>query len=457
MDTILTGIRVNGELTLGNFLGALVPMVRLANEHNKTHNINIFVPDLHTIISDVDGDLQKNIIKSVKYYLAAGLKVGGNVHFYRQSYVPAHSELNWILNCVASMGELNRMTQFKEKSEGKESVNAGIFDYPVLMAADILLYDARYVPVGEDQFQHLELTRNLAIRINNRFDEPIFTPPEKTEEQVKFMNLDGGIRIRDLQNPEKDLIKTGVWEAIYDIRTLLLDLQVASNKGVPYINACASENIKCFVKRYFDPYNPDYLRITSKVCKQFQEYMLENIDYIAMGYTIPIPLINMDGCCVVDSNGNLQYKIAANNLAGAKNVIIRNQMVMNPQIMPPNNIVNNNMNNNMLPNNVNNHMGMNNSNLIPQGIQNNSLMNQRIDEGLNLVNQKNNVGERNPDHHSVKNRIYTFNQGGVGFSRQPVTSNMNNNPEYLFGLKCLGKKPQEISECCAKLYWPSCC
>ena len=120
MDTILTGIRVNGELTLGNFLGALVPMVRLANEHNKTHNINIFVPDLHTIISDVDGDLQKNIIKSVKYYLAAGLKVGGNVHFYRQSYVPAHSELNWILNCVASMGELNRMTQFKEKSEGKE-------------------------------------------------------------------------------------------------------------------------------------------------------------------------------------------------------------------------------------------------------------------------------------------------------------------------------------------------
>ena len=246
METILTGIRVNGELTLGNFLGALVPMVRLANEHNKDQHINIFIPDLHTIISEVDGDLQKNIVKSVKYYLAAGLKINENVHFYRQSYVPAHSELNWILNCVASMGELSRMTQFKEKSEGKESVNAGIFDYPVLMAADILLYDAKYVPVGEDQFQHLELTRNLAIRVNNRFDAPIFTPPEKTEDQVKFMNLDGGIRIRDLQNPEKKMSKSSKAE---NSKIMLSDDPAVAAKKIMSATTDSEANIK------FDMFN----------------------------------------------------------------------------------------------------------------------------------------------------------------------------------------------------------
>ncbi len=208
MSTILTGIRVNGELTLGNFLGALVPMVRLANKNSKKHQINIFVPDLHTIIADVDGDLQKNIIKSLKYYLAAGLELNDNVHFYRQSHVPAHSELNWILNCVATTGELSRMTQFKDKSGGKESVGCGIFTYPVLMAADILLYDAEYIPVGEDQFQHLELTRNLAIRVNHKFDKDIFTVPKPTLDQAKFMGSEKGIRIRDLVSPGKKMSKS---------------------------------------------------------------------------------------------------------------------------------------------------------------------------------------------------------------------------------------------------------
>ena len=115
MKTILTGLRVNNELTLGNFLGALLPMVRLANKYSKSYNINIFIPDLHTIISDVDGNLQENLVRELKYYLAAGLELNENVHIYRQSYVPAHSELNWLLNCVATMGELSRMIQFKEK------------------------------------------------------------------------------------------------------------------------------------------------------------------------------------------------------------------------------------------------------------------------------------------------------------------------------------------------------
>lgn len=205
--TILTGLRVNSEFTLGNFLGALLPMTRLANSHSDQSQVNIFVPDLHSIISEVDGELQRNLVKSLKYYLAAGLKINQNVHFYRQSRVPAHSELCWILNCTASMGDLNRMTQYKDKSGGRESVNVGIFDYPVLMAADILLYDAVYIPVGEDQFQHIELTRRLAEHFNKKYAE-IFTLPATPREQAKFMQVDEGIRIRDLQNPEKKMSKS---------------------------------------------------------------------------------------------------------------------------------------------------------------------------------------------------------------------------------------------------------
>ena len=182
-------------------------MVRLANQHSQASHINIFVPDLHSIIDQVDGELQQNLIKSLKYYLAAGLKISSNVHFYRQSRVPAHSELCWILNCVATMGELNRMTQYKDKSEGKDSVSVGIFDYPVLMAADILLYDATYIPVGEDQFQHIELTRRLGQRFNQRFGET-FVIPAEPKDQAKFMQVDNGIRIRDLQNPEKKMSKS---------------------------------------------------------------------------------------------------------------------------------------------------------------------------------------------------------------------------------------------------------
>ena len=207
MKTILTGIRSNSGLTLGNYLGALLPMVRLANKHSKDSQINIFAPDLHSIISEVDGDLRENTIRTLKYYLASGLDVNENVHIYRQSYVPAHSELCWILDCVATMGETSRMIQYKEKSKGQESCNVGIFNYPILMAADILLYDAEFVPLGEDQFQHIEFARNLAIRFNHRFGE-IFTVPAKTSDQVKFMGMSDGLRIRDLLNPEKKMSKS---------------------------------------------------------------------------------------------------------------------------------------------------------------------------------------------------------------------------------------------------------
>lgn len=245
MKTILTGIRVNGEITLGNYLGALLPMVRLANQHSATHHVHIFIPDLHTIISDVDGDLQQNILTSVKYYLAAGLKPSPNIHFYRQSHIPAHSELTWLLSCIASMGELSRMIQYKEKGEGKANANVGIFTYPILMASDILLYHANYVPVGEDQFQHLELTRNLAIRFNHRFGE-VFTIPEPTAEQVKFMGEEQGLRIRDLMNPEKKMSKSALAE---NSKIMLSD---APNKAAKKIMSATTDSLG---KIKFDMFN----------------------------------------------------------------------------------------------------------------------------------------------------------------------------------------------------------
>ena len=228
MKTILTGVRINSELTLGNYIGAILPMVRLSNQYSNEYNINIFVPDLHSIISDIDGNYQENTLRSIKYYIAAGLNLNDNIHIYRQSRVPAHSELAWILNCTATMGELNRMTQYKEKGDGKDSVNVGIFDYPVLMAADILLYDAEFVPVGEDQFQHLELTRNLAERFNKKHGE-VFTMPRSTSEQLKFMGLDQGLRIRDLVNPEKKMSKS---TASDNAKIMLSDLPAQAMKKI---------------------------------------------------------------------------------------------------------------------------------------------------------------------------------------------------------------------------------
>ena len=211
MQTILTGIRANEEPTIGNFLGAYTPMINLAHEHPDCR-INMFVPDLHSFTTPVDHSmLYSQIIKGIKYYIAAGLDINNpNVHIYRQSHVPAHSELCWILDCFTPYGEASRMTQFKEKSTDLDNtfVSVGLFNYPILMAADILLYDATYIPLGEDQFQHLELARNIAIRMNNKFEQELFTIPASEAEQVKFMHLEKGLRIRSLVDPSKKMSKS---------------------------------------------------------------------------------------------------------------------------------------------------------------------------------------------------------------------------------------------------------
>ena len=217
MKTILTGVRANEEPTIGNFLGAYTPMINLAKQYanNPDYRINMFVPDLHSFTTPIDhAALYKQVIKGIKYYIAAGLPIeADNVHIYRQSHVPAHSELAWILDCFTPFGEASRMTQFKEKSEEhRDAVSVGLFNYPILMAADILLYDANYIPLGEDQFQHLELTRNIAIRMNNKFEKELFTIPEDEKAQVKFMGLDKGLRIRSLTEPTKKMSKSSTNE-----------------------------------------------------------------------------------------------------------------------------------------------------------------------------------------------------------------------------------------------------
>ncbi len=211
MQTILTGIRTNEEPTLGNFLGAYLPMINAAHDHAGEYEINMFIPDLHSFTTPIDhSKFYQQTIKGIKYYIAAGLDVTNpHIHIYRNSHVPAHTELCWILDCFTYFGEASRMTQFKEKStEVGTSVSVGLFNYPILMAADILLYDTKYVPLGEDQFQHLELCRDIAMRMNNKFDSKLFTIPADESATVKFMNLDKGLRIRSLSDPTKKMSKS---------------------------------------------------------------------------------------------------------------------------------------------------------------------------------------------------------------------------------------------------------
>ena len=209
-EVILTGIRSNEEPTLGNYLGAFVPMVQLQQHYAGHYQLNMFVPDLHSFTTPIDHTtLYKNTLTNLKYFIAAGLDITDEHTFlYRQSFIPAHSELTWILDCFTGFGEMSRMTQFKEKSaDTNNNVTVGLFNYPVLMAADILLYNARWVPVGEDQFQHLEITRDIALRMNHKFGE-LFTVPESTAKQTAFIQRDTGLRIRSLTNPEKKMSKS---------------------------------------------------------------------------------------------------------------------------------------------------------------------------------------------------------------------------------------------------------
>lgn len=195
--TVLSGIQPSGRLTLGNYLGAIKNWLPLS----ATYDCHYMLVDLHAITVRQDPSiLRERCYEFLALYIACGLDPKDNVLFV-QSHVPAHSQLGWILNCYTQFGELGRMTQFKDKSaKHADNINAGLFGYPVLMAADILLYDAAQVPVGDDQKQHLELTRDIANRFNNIYG-PVFTVPEPMIPPV-------GARIMGLQDPTAKMSKS---------------------------------------------------------------------------------------------------------------------------------------------------------------------------------------------------------------------------------------------------------
>lgn len=196
MKRLLSGLQPTGNLSIGNYCGA----VRQFIAYQDMYESFLFVPDMHTITTGKKSEaLREKIMQVIGLYLACGLDPGKNV-FYIQSENLYHANLSWILECHSYMGELSRMTQFKEKGKNSGSVTCGLFTYPVLMAADILLYSADYVPTGEDQKQHVELARDLAIRFNRIYGD-VFTVPEPLIPNI-------GARIKDLQDPGKKMSKS---------------------------------------------------------------------------------------------------------------------------------------------------------------------------------------------------------------------------------------------------------
>lgn len=194
--TLFSGIQPTGELHIGNYLGALKQWVEIQNEYNSIFSI----VDYHSITQDFDPKKkQEQILNTAIDFLSVGIDPKKSIIFV-QSHVPEHTELAWILNCVTPVAELERMTQYKDKAERQKSnINMGLFDYPVLMAADILLYKTQVVPVGEDQKQHVELARKIAKKFNNKFGRFFIEPEARLTKTARIMSL---------LNPDKKMSKS---------------------------------------------------------------------------------------------------------------------------------------------------------------------------------------------------------------------------------------------------------
>lgn len=217
MKRILTGLKPSGELTLGSLIGCINQMVKLQDEYDSF----MFVPDMHAItVKQYPKMLRERIRKNVALYLACGVDPDKNT-IYLQSENLYHANLSWVLECTTYMGEASRMTQYKDKSSKGENVTVGLFTYPILMAADILLYDADYVPVGIDQKQHVELARDIALRFNKTYGDT-FKMPEPMMSEV-------GVKIMDLQEPTKKMSKS---DETYKGVILLLDDEKTIRKKI---------------------------------------------------------------------------------------------------------------------------------------------------------------------------------------------------------------------------------
>ncbi|AEF17376.1 tryptophanyl-tRNA synthetase [Thermoanaerobacterium xylanolyticum LX-11] len=257
MQRVFSGVQPTGDIHIGNYLGAMKQFVKLQDDYSCL----FCIVDLHALTVPQDPEtLRKKSIELAGLYLAIGLDPK-KVIIFVQSHVKEHSELAWLLQCMTYFGELNRMTQFKEKSKGKESVSVGLFTYPDLMAADILLYDTNFVPVGNDQKQHLELTRDIAIRFNNRFGDT-FVIPEP-------MILKTGSRIMSLTEPDKKMSKSS--ENQYSKINLLDEPSLVKKKIMKAVTD--SEN----VIRY-DPENKPGLSNLLTLYSAFTDISIEDVE-----------------------------------------------------------------------------------------------------------------------------------------------------------------------------------
>lgn len=298
---VFSGVQPSGELTIGNYIGAIKNFGELQDEFNCFYCI----VDLHAItVPQIPKDLRKRTLDVLSLYMACGIDPEKSTLFI-QSHVPAHTELTWVLNTITYMGQLNRMTQYKEKSRrSDENLNAGLFTYPVLMASDILLYQADFVPVGEDQKQHLELARDLAERFNYRYSDT-FTVPEP-------LIKDFGARIMSLQNPEfkmsksdedtnafililddKDTIRRKIKRAVTDSLGVVAynDEQPGLKNLINIYSVFSNDDVDTILKRYdglgYGKFKEDLAEVVVEGLSPIQEKykdLINNKDYLEKVY-----------------------------------------------------------------------------------------------------------------------------------------------------------------------------
>lgn len=265
MGRVFSGVQPTGNIHLGNYLGALKQFVELQDDHECIYCI----VDLHAITVEQDPEeLKEHILDVAALYLAIGIDPKKSIVFV-QSTVPGHTELSWLLTCSSYTGELSRMTQFKDKGKGKESAPTGLFMYPVLMAADILLYDTDIVPVGIDQKQHIELTRDLCNRVNNKYGETFVLPEGRY--------LKEGAKIMALDDPIKKMSKSAENELS---RISLLDDEAKIKKAIMRATTDSDGTIK------FDQENKPGISNLMNIYTAFSDLSIEDIEkkYEGKGY-----------------------------------------------------------------------------------------------------------------------------------------------------------------------------
>jgi len=282
---LISGIRPTGKLHLGNYLGGLKNFVDLQN--SDKYQCYFFIADLHSLDENFNPkEKPQQILDVAADYLAAGLNPKKSIIFV-QSQIPAHSELAWILNTITPLGELERMTQFKEKSEAqKNNINLGLLAYPVLMAADILLYDAQFVPVGEDQLQHLELTHTLARKFNNKFGQTFVEPKALLTKASRIMSLtdpmkkmsksqpNGCLFLDDSPKVIQEKLSQAVTDSGHEIKYEPQNKSAISNLLTIYA-ALTEQPIKILEEKYagqsYAEFKKDLAKVISDSLKTFQK------------------------------------------------------------------------------------------------------------------------------------------------------------------------------------------